>query len=150
MCIFGEKRNPQFRDFFWVILQICSKFMTLWERVITWSRLLSPWRLVVLAILGFHTVLRDTKDNRHSGHVGAPKKRNHKKSFVKSTPTWTPRCQVKTGNNKGKHVLVICIVLVKNSNINTRTNKMAVESQVYISRKTAYLMQAGIPTQAKQ
>ena len=44
----------------------------------------------------FHTIPRDTKDNRHSGHVGAPNKRNHKNSFVESTPTWQLWRQVKT------------------------------------------------------
>ena len=44
----------------------------------------------------FHTIPRDTNDNRHSGHVGVPNKRNNQNSFVKSTPTWLLWCQVKT------------------------------------------------------
>ena len=40
--------------------------------------------------LGFHSIPRETKDNRHSRHVGAPNKRNNQNSFVKSTPTWPP------------------------------------------------------------
>ena len=38
-------------------------------------------------ILGFFTIPRDTKDNRHSGQVGFPNKRNYQNSFVKSAPT---------------------------------------------------------------
>ena len=41
-------------------------------------------------ILGFHSFPRDTKDNRHSGHVGVSNKRNNQNSFVKSTPKWPP------------------------------------------------------------
>ena len=41
-------------------------------------------------ILGFHTIPRDTKDNRCSGHVRVPNKRNNQNSFVNSTPTWLP------------------------------------------------------------
>ena len=51
-----------------------------------------------LSILGFHTISRDTKDNRHSGHVGVPNKRNNQNSFVKSTPTRPSGSQVKTDN----------------------------------------------------
>ena len=40
--------------------------------------------------LGFHTIPRDTKDNKHSGHVGVPNKRKNQNSFVKSTLTWPP------------------------------------------------------------
>ena len=46
--------------------------------------------LVVPTILGFYTIPRDTKNNRHSGHVGVPNKRNNQNSCVKSTPTWPP------------------------------------------------------------
>ena len=28
-------------------------------------------------ILGFHTIPKDTKDNRHSSHVGVPDKRSN-------------------------------------------------------------------------
>ena len=45
-------------------------------------------------ILGFHSIPRDTKDNKHSGHVGVPNKRNNQNSFVNSTPTWPPWRQV--------------------------------------------------------
>ena len=38
---------------------------------------------------GFHTIPRDTKDNRYSGHVGVPNKTNNQNSF-KSTPAWSP------------------------------------------------------------
>ena len=48
------------------------------------------WMSVISTIHGFHTILRDTKDNRHSGHVGVPNKRNNQNYFVKSTPTWPP------------------------------------------------------------
>ena len=41
-------------------------------------------------ILDFHTTPRNTKDNRDSGHVGVPDKRNNQNSSVKSTPTWPP------------------------------------------------------------
>ena len=50
----------------------------------------SSQQKLVFTILGFHTIPRDTKDNRHSGHVGVPNKRNNQNSFVKSTPTWLP------------------------------------------------------------
>ena len=33
--------------------------------------------LTTLFILGFHAIPRDTKDNRHSSHVGVPNKRNN-------------------------------------------------------------------------
>ena len=56
------------------------------------------WFCTESTILGFHTIPRDTKDNRHSGHVGVPNIRNNQNSFVKSTPTWPPWHQVKTGN----------------------------------------------------
>ena len=46
-------------------------------------------------ILGFHSIPRDTKDNRHSGHVVVPNKRNNQNSFIKSTPTWPSWRQVK-------------------------------------------------------
>ena len=51
-------------------------------------------------ILVFHAIPRETKDNRHSGHVGVPNKRNNQNSFVKSTPIWPPWRQVKTSNSK--------------------------------------------------
>ena len=41
-------------------------------------------------ILGFHIIPRGTKDNRHSGHVGVPNKRNNHNYFVESTTTWPP------------------------------------------------------------
>ena len=47
---------------------------------------------------GFHKILRETKDNRPSAHVGVPNKRNNQNSFVKSTSTWPPWRQVKTSN----------------------------------------------------
>ena len=39
-------------------------------------------------ILGFYTIPRDTKDKRHSDHVGVPNKTNNQNSLVKSTSTW--------------------------------------------------------------
>ena len=46
-------------------------------------------------ILGFHTFPRDTKDNRHSGQVNVPNKRNNQNLFVKSTPAWPTWRQVR-------------------------------------------------------
>ena len=65
------------------------------------SILSNEFGLVMLlnAIFGFHTIPRDTKDNRHGGHVGVPNKRNNQNSFVKNIPTWPPWRQVKTGNS---------------------------------------------------
>ena len=54
--------------------------------------------LVVLTMLGFHIIPRDTEENRHSGHVGVPNKKNNQNSFIKSTPTWPSWRQVTTGN----------------------------------------------------
>ena len=42
------------------------------------------------SILGFHTIPRDTKDNRHRGLAGVSNKRNNQNAFVKSTQTWPP------------------------------------------------------------
>ena len=41
----------------------------------------------VFLILDFRTIPKDTKDNRHSGHVNVQNKRNNQNLFVKSTPT---------------------------------------------------------------
>ena len=46
--------------------------------------------LTTVYILGFHTISRDKKDNRHSSHVGVLNKRNNQNSIIKSTPTWPP------------------------------------------------------------
>ena len=60
-----------------------------------------------LLILGFHTIPWDKKDNRHRGHVSVRNKRNNQNSFVKSTQTWPPWRQVKTGNNRCWRILLI-------------------------------------------
>ena len=44
------------------------------------------YKLLYLFIEHFHTDLRDTKDNRHSGHVGVPNK-NNQNSFFESIAT---------------------------------------------------------------
>ena len=49
-------------------------------------------------ILGFHTISRDTKANRHRSHVVARNKWKNQNSFVKSAPTWPLWRQVKIGN----------------------------------------------------
>ena len=46
----------------------------------------------------FYTIPRDTKDNRHSGHVGVPNIKGNQNYFVISTPTWLPWRRVKTSN----------------------------------------------------
>ena len=54
--------------------------------------------MVFTSYSGFsHNSKSYTKDNRHSGHAGVPKKRNDQNSFVKSTLNWPPWLRVKTG-----------------------------------------------------
>ena len=59
-------------------------------------------------ILGFHIIPRDTKDNRHSGHVGVPNKKNNQNSFVKITTT---------GENRQYKNLRLCFVGSKSATL---------------------------------
>ena len=49
------------------------------------------------------------KDNRHSGHVDVQNKRNYQNYFVKSTSTWPPWRQMKTGYRKWAYTTKLCL-----------------------------------------
>ena len=70
----------------------CWTFTEKWKYCNTYSNnwLLNSLCCNCTCVLGFHTIWRDTPDNRHSGHVGVPNKRNNQNCFVKSTPSWPP------------------------------------------------------------
>ena len=126
------------------ILTICklrqckTKFKASRGKLVKQIWTIEPW----LAILGFHTIPRDTKGDSHSGHVSVPNTRNNQNSFVKSTPTWPPWRQVKTGNflNLGKlRVLCLKLYIITTSTIYTTRSV----TEIYLDKHHNYLLFQG-------